>query len=328
MMPDHVPAGEADTPMPEEEVPPPAVARDPGPLHHSFQVNPTGGFDRYGYSRTAVAKEWRAPSEKVAWEAERPPNSDHLFAHDIMLSKQPNELLNPPPLTKEEKKAKAEAAKAEKDRRAGLGDGAREAEDEQTKADKWLEARSLSRRALAVRIGRKAWNYGIGMVNTPSEIAAEHLVAINAEITKVLPEDEISLTSDQAVTWLPHAVPLSKETIKWFNKVSSLSAYQSVTKDIYELLLVDELEEGRFNNLEVPNPNPNPIPYPNPNPNPNPNRNPNPNPNPSRVCVGSGRVRTGRDVQREAAPRAREALCQGHPLRPLRGDGDGERRVA
>ena len=77
-------------------------------------------------------------------------------------------------------------------------------------------------------------------------------MTINAEITKVLPEDEISLTSDQAVTWLPHAVPLSKEVLKWFNKVSSMSAYQSVTKDIYELLLVDELEEGRFNNLEVP----------------------------------------------------------------------------
>ena len=46
MMPDDVPAGEADVPMPEEEVPPAAVARDPGPLHHSFQVNPTGGFDR------------------------------------------------------------------------------------------------------------------------------------------------------------------------------------------------------------------------------------------------------------------------------------------
>jgi hypothetical protein len=252
MMPDHVPGADFPLPLPAGmEEPPPATARDPGPLHHSFKINPTGGFDRYDYSRTAVAKDWRVPTEKVAWVAERPPNSDHLFAHDSMLSKQPNELLNPPPLTKEEKKAKAETARAEKDRRAGLGDAAREAEDEQTKADKWLEARSLSRRALAVRIGRKAWNYGIAMTTTPSEIATEQLVTINAEITMVLPEDEISLTSDQAVIWLPHAVPLSKETLKWFNKVSSISSYQSVTKDIYELLLVDELEEGRFKDLEV-----------------------------------------------------------------------------
>jgi hypothetical protein len=228
----------------------PAPATVVGPLPYNYKVNDAGGFDKYGYSNTAIAKEWRAPTVRLATVILRP-DADHLFELRTIIAKEPDELLNPPPLSKEEKKAKAAAEKAEKDRRAGIGDEARGQEDEKKKANKWLEARSLARRALAVRIGRKAYNYGIGFTSTPSVIPAVQLTTINAEIAKVLPDDKITLTNDQAITWLTHAVPLTKDAQKYFNVNSGLSAYQSVTKDMCELLLVDVIENGRFNALAV-----------------------------------------------------------------------------
>jgi hypothetical protein len=248
----------AGIPLPEgmEEVPVEAVPVAPvpapvvGPLPFNYKVNAADGFDKYGYSDTAVVKDWRTPTVRLSTVFERP-ESDHLFELRAILSKEPDELLNPPPLGKEEKRVKAAADKAERDRRAALGDEARASEDEEKRAKKWFETRALARRALAVRVGRKAYNYGIGLVTTPSEISAEHLTTINAAIAKVLPDDEITLTNDQAVTWLTHAVPLTKEAQKYFNAHSSLSAYQSITKDICELLLVGEMEDGRFNALEV-----------------------------------------------------------------------------
>jgi hypothetical protein len=243
-MPMPVPVAVADAP----EAPAPATVV--GPLPFNYKQNDTGGFDKYGYAETAVAKDWRTPTVKLSTDVKRP-ESDHLFEMRAMLSKEPDELLNPPPLSKEEKKTKAAADKVERERRAALGDAARKQEDEQKKATKWLEARSLARRALAVRIGRKAYNYGVGLVTTPSEIPDEQLATINADIAQVLPNDEITLTNDQAVMWLTHTVPLSKEVLKHFNTHSSFSAYQSITKDIRELLLVDELEDGRFHALEV-----------------------------------------------------------------------------
>jgi hypothetical protein len=249
-MADGIPLPEGMEPV---EVPAEAVAAPApvvGPLPFNYKVNAAGGFDKYGYSETAVAKDWRAPTEKLSTNVLRP-DSDHVFELRTMLSKEPDELLNPPALGKQEKKEKAAADKAERDRRAALGDEARANEDEQKKAKKWFEARSLARRALAVRVGRKAYNYGIGFTTTPSEIPAEQLTTINAAIAKVLPADEITLTNDQAVMLLTHAVPLSKEVQKYFNADARLSAYQSVTKDICELLLVDEMEGGRFNALEV-----------------------------------------------------------------------------
>ena len=243
-----LPEGMEYVEAPAEAAPAPAAVV--GPLPFNYKVNANGGFDKYGYSETAVAKDWRAPTERLSTVVGRP-DSDHLFELRAMLSKEPDELLNPPPLTREEKKAKAAADKAERERRAALGDEACAEEDEQNKATKWFAARLLARRALAVRFGRKAYNFGIGLVTTPSEIPAEQLATINAEIAKVLPDDEITLTNDQAVMWLTHAVPLTREVQKYFNSHSSSSAYQSITRDICALLLVGEMEDGRFNALEV-----------------------------------------------------------------------------
>ena len=238
-------------PLPGGMEPAPEAALDivVGPLPFNFKENPLGGFDKYGYSHTAVAKDWRSPTEKLLTVVERP-SSDNLFDFASILSKEPGELLNPPPLTKEEKKAKATADKAERERRAELDDDARDKEDAEKKDEKFQQARALSRRGLAMRIGRKAFNYGTShKSSTPSEIPEEHLTTINDYIAKVLPDDDIKLTSDQAVTWLCHAVPLSPDTLKFFSSSSRFSAYQSIAKDICELLLVDELVDGRFNQL-------------------------------------------------------------------------------
>ena len=321
-------------PLPEgmemaDEVPVPAHVV--GPLPFNYKVNPDGGFDKFGYSNTAIAKDWRTPTERLATVFERPDSSDHLFELRAILSKEPDALLNPPPPTKDEKKVTAAAVKAERERRAALGDEARDQEDEEKKAKKWFESRLLARHALAVRIGRKAYNYGIGFTTTPSQIPAEQLTTINAEIAKVLPEDEIKLTNDQAVTWLTHAVPLTKEVQKYFNVGSSLSSYQSVTKDIYDLLLVDELDSGRFNALGTSYSLrstayilPPILVHPT-----------------SDLCQARDpmdnlhihththtHIHTHTHRWRNGwPPRACEALCQGDPLRPLRGDGAGERRV-
>jgi len=141
-----------------------ATAAPVGPLPYNFKLNAeTGHYDKYDYSHTDVAKDWRAPSMKVATVIERP-KPDNLFDHigATLLSAQPTDLLNPPPLSKEEKNRKAAAAKAERDRRAGLGDEARAEEDDKIKGEKWLARRDLARCALAVRMGRKAFNYGTG----------------------------------------------------------------------------------------------------------------------------------------------------------------------
>ena len=99
-------AGVDEIPLPEgmEPIQVPAVAVPTGPLPYNYKVNPAGGYDKFGYSHTAVAKSWRAPTEKLITVVERP-SSDHLFDNPF-LSKQPDELLNPPPLTKEDKQAK------------------------------------------------------------------------------------------------------------------------------------------------------------------------------------------------------------------------------
>ena len=128
-MPDGVEEVQAE-PVPLAPTPAAVV----GPLPFNFKVNPNGGFDKFGYSQTAVAKDWRAPTEKLSTVVERPDSSDHLFDVRAMLSKKPDELLNPPPPTKDEKRAKAAADKSERDRRAALGDEGRETEDEEKKA--------------------------------------------------------------------------------------------------------------------------------------------------------------------------------------------------
>ena len=43
-----------------------------GPLPYNYKLNEAGGFDKFGYSHTATAKEWRDPTEKIATEYERP----------------------------------------------------------------------------------------------------------------------------------------------------------------------------------------------------------------------------------------------------------------
>ena len=149
----------------EHEAPPPAPGV--GPLPFNYVANPDGSWSQLGYSHTATAKEWRAPTEKVKTIYERPA-PDHLFSAGELheLSRQPNELLNPPPLSREEKRAKRDEEKAERERRADIGDEARAEEDEMKRVQKWLEDRVLNRRRLAVRFGRKAWNYGDALTTT------------------------------------------------------------------------------------------------------------------------------------------------------------------
>ena len=68
----------------------------------------------------------------------------------------------------------------------------------------------------------------------------------------MLPKDGIKLSSDEAVTWLPNSVPLDKKAKAFYNAGSRISAYQSITKDVYELLLVEEeeMDDSRFTQLE------------------------------------------------------------------------------
>ena len=206
----------AETPLPEGMQPLPSAAII-GPLPYNFKKNAVEGFDKYEYSHTALVKDWRNPTVKKTTVYDRP-SADHLFELPMgIIGKQPDALLNPPPPTKDEKKATAAAKKAEKDRRAALGDAACAAEDEQQKADKWLAARALNRRQLALRIGRKMLGYGMGLTSIPSSLTEEQLTLINDEITKVLPDDGITLTSDQAVAWLFHAGPLDDAAKKYYN---------------------------------------------------------------------------------------------------------------
>ena len=216
----------ADIPLPEGMPPAPAAAAVVGPLPYNFKMNADGvSFDEYGYSDTAVVKDWRQPTKFIGTKVTRPSSDDLFTLPKNIISMEPDELLNPSQqLTKEEKKAKAQAAKDERARRDALGDAGREAEDAKLKHDKWLAARVLNRRELAVRIARKTYGYGVALTSIPSVIAAEHLDMINSEIAKVLPEDNITLSSDQAVAWCFHAVPLDMAALKYYN-VHSRYAY-------------------------------------------------------------------------------------------------------
>jgi hypothetical protein len=96
--------------VPVEEAAPPAAAAvaTKCPLPYNYrQGSVDGSYDKLGYSNTATAKEWRKPTERITTVYERP-EADHLFGAGQLahLSKNPDDLLNPPPLSKEEKKAK------------------------------------------------------------------------------------------------------------------------------------------------------------------------------------------------------------------------------
>ena len=151
---------EPDEEMAESEAAAPAVE---GPLPFNYVANEAeDGVESWtlmGYSHTAVAADWRTPTEKMQTVFKRPA-PDHLFSAGQLdrMAKAPDALLNPPPLQKEEKKAIKQANKAEAERRSDLSDVDREWEDEQTRAEKWLKERQLNRRRLTVRMGRKAWN--------------------------------------------------------------------------------------------------------------------------------------------------------------------------
>ena len=107
----------ADIPEAVAEAAAPAVKEGPpGPLPFNYVANQDEGdgesWTLLGYSHTAVAKDWRKPTEKIKTVFKRP-TPDNLFSAGelVSMAKQPDALLNPPPLTKEEKKAKKEANK-------------------------------------------------------------------------------------------------------------------------------------------------------------------------------------------------------------------------
>ena len=50
---------------------------------------------------------------------------------------------------------------------------------------------------------------------------------------------------------LTNAVPLNQTVVKFYNQNTRLSTYLSITRDLHDLLLVDKLEDGRFNDLDV-----------------------------------------------------------------------------
>ena len=90
-------------PFPESEIPlpsgvpapaaPPAPAPVIGPLPYNCKLNADGTrFDIYGYSQTAIAKDWRTPTELLSTARVRP-KPDKLFDFPAsFLSKQPDEL--------------------------------------------------------------------------------------------------------------------------------------------------------------------------------------------------------------------------------------------
>ena len=150
----------------EAEAVPAAAPAVKGPLPFNYVASEDGlSWTKMGYSQTAVAKDWRTPTEKINTVYELPA-PDHLFSVGelALMAKQPNDLLNPPPLSKEEKRERSVAGKAEAVRRTkDLSAEARAEDDEQKRAKKWLDDRALNRRRLVVRIGRKAWNYGLSL---------------------------------------------------------------------------------------------------------------------------------------------------------------------
>ena len=64
-------------------------------------------------------------------------------------------------------------------------------------------------------------------------------------------DDEVALTSDQIITWAYNSVQLTKPVIKYFASKQLFSSYQMITRDICELLTVEEHpSESRFTDLE------------------------------------------------------------------------------
>ena len=61
-----------------------------GPLPYNYKLNEAGGFDKFGYSHTATAKEWRDPTEKIATEytsGPSPPKGNKSDMVDELLSR-------------------------------------------------------------------------------------------------------------------------------------------------------------------------------------------------------------------------------------------------
>ena len=217
------------------------------PLPFNFKAaEEGGGFTKFGYSHTDKAKDWRTPLVAGTTQPTRP-QPGNLFGEGecFSMSKDPDALLNPPPLTAVEKRTAKAAKKVETTRRKALSSHEKKEEDDLQEFEKLKAERIIVRRKLAVRAARVAMNYGIGLISVPA-ITEEMLKSMNDAITALLPNDGIVLTADQATTWVFNSSPVSGDTRLWLQ--DAMAAYQGCTNDYLSMLL---LAEGtRFTKLE------------------------------------------------------------------------------
>ena len=217
----------------------------------------TGMFTRLAYTGTQTAGDWRLPTvlETNTTKVEKPP-ATRLFGEgqNLSLRLEAHALLNPPPMTKQEKHTQKQLAVQERSRVKELTPEQKEEEKYKANIKKLAEQNAMARRTMAVRFARAAFNYGIGiLIPAPENLAPSLLEHVNKHVAKVLDLEEgsedavaLAMNAEQFCMWVPHATLLTGDAVKYYQ--DALSTYQRVTKDITDMLL---LEEGcYYNGLE------------------------------------------------------------------------------
>ena len=223
----------------------------PGPLPFNWRCAASGMYEKLGYTHDALGKDWRSPTVVLLMQAERP-KSTALFSDGEMLamSKKPDELLNPPAPTFQEKRAAREVNKAEKERVNGLTEGQRLQENKLAGVQKFDAQRASARQFLAVRAARHSLGYGYGMSAMPNAdtIQEEHMTLANKLITAIMPVDNIKLSQDDLLMWAFNSIPLGpiKSAVDLFYR-DRFHEYRADSRDVFDMLSL--LEGSRFTEL-------------------------------------------------------------------------------
>ena len=218
----------------------------PSPLPYNFKAIGEDGnqqFVEYGYSHTAIAKDWRFPTEIIATYVRRPPPNPLYWSGEMKsMVKGPNDLINPliTPPTREEKRAAKAAKAAERARFTGLDENAKAAEKEEKLMAENEEKRAMARKHLAVRVARYSIGGGVAFPHLPDSLEPGIVTAANMLVSHVIPDAE-AFTADELLTWVFNDIPLGPAkgpNYLWY--MEDIASYKKTTKDVIELIVREE----------------------------------------------------------------------------------------
>lgn len=245
---------EADPPAAAPVATPAVVVPFPHPVRSIFYKPSEGATEaareyvKMAYPPGAIVKDWREPTavfEPLTRLGELPSlrgkvTLPALFG-SVPIDKNPDDLLDPPELTREERRA-ASAAR-------------RNRSEEEVAADlraKLQRDRDLQLRQITVKLGRQALDYVQGL---EISVSALQLSLVNDAIKELYPDR--ALTSDEAVTWIFHERALTGDVLKHYRPhISEYKACASLPPNLCARAPCTSLHMAHAARVCLPHPSP------------------------------------------------------------------------